>query len=209
MRGSAYRNIFVFIILLILAGYWGFSKVAYWLSKADIPSKVEVMVCLGGEERVKKAGDLYRQGLAPEVIFTATKDKTLIPKNGIPVDRTTLAPYPLTTYQEALAVAPIVKKAGYQSAIVVTDPYHLRRVRWTFNHVLSDQPIKLTFVSTDAPFLQEKWWQDKQSSYHVVSEISKIGYYWMLYGVMGIEEEPSWLLDMKSKYERFLRKICS
>jgi len=52
-------------------------------------------------------------------------------------------------------VAPILRERGYRSALVVTDPYHLRRVRWTFRHVFKNQPINLVFVASDMPWKGE------------------------------------------------------
>ena len=46
----------------------------------------------------------------------------------------------------------VVRSSGMRSAIVVSDPYHLKRVRWTFRQVLKNPPVKWYFVSSDLPW---------------------------------------------------------
>lgn len=40
------------LFLLGWAGWVGFQNAGVWLSKSDLPKKVEVIICLGGPERI-------------------------------------------------------------------------------------------------------------------------------------------------------------
>jgi uncharacterized SAM-binding protein YcdF (DUF218 family) len=118
-------------LLIGYALYQGWVNLGTWLAEADEAGPREVIVCLSSPERIEKAARLYREGMAPRIILTVDVEKKALTDLGVPGERITLAPGPKTTYQEALVVAPILRREGYRSALVVTDPYHLRRVRWT------------------------------------------------------------------------------
>jgi uncharacterized SAM-binding protein YcdF (DUF218 family) len=192
--------------IFILVGLRAFTRAGLWVAEADRPGKAEVIVCLDGTERIKKAAELYHQGLAPKVILTAGKDKKDLVQLGIPENRITLAEWPTTTYQEALAVKSMVHPSGMRSAIVVSDPYHLKRVRWTFRQVLKDAPVKWYFVSSDMPWDGRGWWREGQTRVVVALEISKMAYYRVVHGLMGLDDDPPWTLALKRSYERLLIK---
>ena len=113
---------------------------------------------------------------------------------------------PQTTYQDALFSVPLLHKGKYRSALIVTNPYHLYRVRWTFHQVLNNSSVHLLFVSTDLAWNKD-WWKDKKSRFYVISEVSKIGYYWILQGLLRIEEDPPWAIELKTRYEKWLGGI--
>lgn len=195
--------------LLLLMGLRAFTGAGLWVAEADRPGKVDVIVCLNGSARIKKAAELYHKGLAPKVILTAGKEKKDLTQLGVPEKSITLAEWPMTTYQEALAVASMDHHSPIRSAIVVSDPYHLKRVRWTFEQVFRDSPIKLFFVSSDFPWNGQGWWREKQSRILVALEISKMGYYRLVHGLMGLADDPPWTITLKKRYETFLVKCLS
>ena len=192
--------------IFVLVGLKAFTMAGLWVAEADRPGEVDVIVCLNGSERIKKTAELYHQGLAAKVILTAGKDKKALIQLGIPEKRITLAEWPMTTYQEALAVKPMVRLSGMRSAIVVSDPYHLKRVRWTFRQVLKDSQVKWYFVSSGLPWDGKGWWREGQSRVVVALEISKIVYYRLVHGLMGLDDDPPWTLTLKRRYEKFLIK---
>ena len=207
-RPSGKLTLFI-VAILLLVGLRAFTRAGVWVAKSDRPRKVDVIICLNGSERIKKAAELYHQGLAPKVILTAGKDKRDLIQLGIPEKNITLAEWPTTTYQEALAVASMERFYQIRSAIVVSDPYHLKRVRWTFEHVFRDSQVKLVFVSSDLPWDGQGWWREKQSRIQVALEISKMGYYRLVHGLMGLADDPPGTITLKRRYETFLVKCLS
>ena len=177
------------------------------LSRSDLPQKADVIICSGGPERIKKAINLYHQGFATNIIFTVIKNKEPLLQQGVNFKDITIAPGPTTTYQEALAVVPLLHKGKNRSALIVTDSFHLYRVRWTFYHVLNNSSIHLLFISTDLAWIKDLWWKDRMSRFYVISEVSKIVYYWMIHGLLGIEEDPPWAIELKTRYEEWLSKV--
>jgi uncharacterized SAM-binding protein YcdF (DUF218 family) len=201
------NRILIVVCLCLLVGYgsyWGWVNLGTWLTKADAPRPSEVIVCLSGVERNQKAAELYHEGLAPRIILTVKTNKQDLTSLGVPEERITLAPGPRTTYQEALAVAPILREKGYRSAMIVTDPYHLRRVRWTFGHVFKNQPIDLVFVSSDMPWKREGWWRYKEEKLRVYSEVSKLAWYWLAHGLLRMTDDPPWSIELKHRYQAWL-----
>jgi uncharacterized SAM-binding protein YcdF (DUF218 family) len=199
---------FLSITLLAILGivyFW--INLGIWLVAADLPQKADVIVCLCEIDRVKKSASLFNQGLAPLVILTVSRNKKPLIDRGVPENKIILVPGPTTTYEEALSVAPILERLHCRSALVVSDPFHLRRVRWTFSHVLANQSVKLIFASSDFPWKEEGWWRDEQEKFYVYSEITKIGYYRLAHGLLGIGEEPGWVVDLKKRYQEWLKKV--
>jgi uncharacterized SAM-binding protein YcdF (DUF218 family) len=195
--------------MTLLGSIYAWIHLGSWLAAADKPQPAEVIVCLGGPERIRKGVELFHKGLAPRIILTVAGDRGPLKIQGIPEDRIILVPGPKTTYQEALLVAPILKSLQCRSALIVSDAFHLRRVRWTFRHVLNQESIRLSFVASDLPWHGKEWWRGHQEKYRVYSEISKIGYYRLVHGIMGISEEPLWIINLKRKYEDWLRGVFS
>jgi len=203
------HRIIPIIGICLLIGYGlfqGWVSLGTWLARSDPPKPSDVIVCLSSPERVKKAARLYHKGMAPQIILTVATKTEPLTSLGVPEDRITLAPGPKTTYQEALVVAPILRQRGYRSALVVTDPYHLRRVRWTFGKVLKDQPVEMIFVASDLPWEGEGWWRSKNETFYVYSETAKLGWYWLAHGLLGMQDDPPWAIEMKHRYEAWLTK---
>ncbi len=208
-KRPSWMLIFFTAAILLLVGLRAFTVAGLWLAESDRQGKVDVIICLNGSERIKKTAELYHKGLAPKVILTAGNNKKDLVQLGISENRITLAEWPMTTYQEALAVASMDHLSKIRSAIVVTDPYHLKRVRWTFRHVLNDSQVKLYFISSDLPWNGKDWWREKQSRILVALEISKMGYYRLVHGLMGLDDDPPWTITLKQRYEKFLIKCLA
>ena len=91
----------------------------------------------GYEERVQYAADLYRRGLAPHLIFSsgyaytmkeAEVMRALALSLGIPESAITLETAAINTYQNVTHCAVILREHRWKSALVVSSPYHMRRV---------------------------------------------------------------------------------
>ena len=68
-----------------------------------------------------------------------------------------------STHEEALALGSWIRKTGAKKIIIVSDPFHTRRVRWLFNKEL--QPAGTEILTAAAPSLKydaSNWWQAEQ-----------------------------------------------
>ena len=154
----------------------------------------DVIVVLAGNSpyRAQHAEALYRDGLAPYVIISneplsshgvrttwlelraaglvhlAIPDDAIVPIEEI-AD---------STYDEALSSREIMLTRGWRSAIVVTDPFHMRRALLTFRQAF--EPADLTALPSPAEgskYGVDTWWQDRNATMRVVQEYLKLGYY--------------------------------
>jgi uncharacterized SAM-binding protein YcdF (DUF218 family) len=93
-------------------------------------------------ERTSHAVELYRQGLAPRIICTggfsgdrlsaASVAKSVAVAYGVPAQAILLADGSLNTQGDAERAAAVLKKHGWQSALIVSHPLHLYRARLLF-----------------------------------------------------------------------------
>jgi uncharacterized SAM-binding protein YcdF (DUF218 family) len=98
----------------------------------------------GYEERVMHAVGLYRKGYASRMVFSsgftyvlqeADVMKALGVSLGIPSDRIILEKKAKDTYQNVLYVREILQLQGWKSVLLVSSPYHMRRVSWVIKKV--------------------------------------------------------------------------
>jgi uncharacterized SAM-binding protein YcdF (DUF218 family) len=143
---------------------------------------------LGGDfDRLDYAVELYHQGYAPRLFVTgcdyiAYKERAVV--SGVrPEDIFPDSSWSTTTYEEALELKEFLDSdASIQSVIVVSDPYHMRRARWTFRQVLGDQvSIQMAPVPFNLSPYQRRWWTDENSRQYVEDEYLKIAYYYARY----------------------------
>jgi uncharacterized SAM-binding protein YcdF (DUF218 family) len=122
--------------------------------QVDRAEEADAMVVLGarvlpsGEagdslrSRTLRAVDLYRQGLAPVIIFTggvgdnppaeARVAAELAAQNGVPEKDRLLEEHSTSTRENAEYAARICREHGWKRVVVVSDPYHLFRAQREF-----------------------------------------------------------------------------
>jgi uncharacterized SAM-binding protein YcdF (DUF218 family)/glycosyltransferase involved in cell wall biosynthesis len=141
----------------------------WWLASplklSDTPRPADAIVVFAGgvgesgqagggyQERVKRAADLYRSGLAPHVVFSsgyvyafqeAEIMKALAVANGIPDTAIVLEKRAANTYQNVLYSRDIVERSGWRRVLLVSSPYHMRRAVLTWHHAAPDIEVTPT-----------------------------------------------------------------
>ncbi len=181
-----FRNEKVYHPLLVVAllsscAYRFFLNIGQWLTPAEVPGKADVVVRLSGgadDSRIDKATSLLEDGLAAKVVVTSEAYYQAMLQKKVDPDKILKTEYSAQiTYEEGLLVKGL-QGENLKSAMVVTDPFHLYRVRWTFLHIFSHESIVFSFIFSDAPSLQGFWWSNPNSRSFVLSELTKIVYYW-------------------------------
>ena len=118
------------------------------------PKKVDAIVVFGGgagesgvagqgyEERVTHAVNLFKKGYAGHIIFSSgytniLKEpdvmKALAISLGVPADDIIVETNSSNTYQNVLNVKGILSEKGWDKILLVSSPYHIRRVSLVFN----------------------------------------------------------------------------
>ncbi len=95
----------------------------------------------GYQERVTQAAELYRAGHAARLIFSsgyvftmreAEVMKTLAIDNGVPAEAILLEEAAKNTYGNVLLTKQILDQHGWDSILLVSSPYHMRRATLTW-----------------------------------------------------------------------------
>jgi uncharacterized SAM-binding protein YcdF (DUF218 family) len=122
---------------------------------AQSPTRSDAIVVLGTRvlpngmpsltlrERVSHAVELYRAGVAPNIICTggvgenppseARAAATLAQKMGVPPERIAVEEKSTTTHENAVFAAQICRERGWKSVVVVSQPFHLWRGQREFH----------------------------------------------------------------------------
>jgi uncharacterized SAM-binding protein YcdF (DUF218 family) len=141
----------------------------------------DVIIVLGGDkERLHYGIKLYKSNYSDKIIISGDKEvwkkqaveSWVTPKNIIIEDKST------TTYENAKFSRNIMLQNHFTSAIVVSSPYHMRRVSWLFGDVFKDDNITLLYSPVDNSwFKPNKWWTNKMERRVVLYEYAKFIYY--------------------------------
>jgi len=141
----------------------------------------------GYEERVKYAIDLYNRGLSDRLIFSSGYGyafqetavmKALAVSLGIPPDRIILEDKAKDTYENVAFTARILGAHGWKSAIVVSSPYHMRRVAmvWKKN---APGTMLITAPIPESIFFGDRGKVALRHIQAIVHEYIGIVYYWL------------------------------
>ncbi len=90
----------------------------------------------------------------------------------------------VNTHQESLNIAAILNAHHWHSALVVSDPPHLRRLNFCLSAVFKKAGLSYWLIQSDAPTWQaNRWWQDERWRGFSLLEVVKLIFYAVVYGV--------------------------
>lgn len=140
------------LALSVLIAWW--AKTTLDVSRSatiDEASKADVIAVLGAAEyrgrpspvlkaRLDHALALYRRGLAPRILTTGgaggdpvftegTVGRDYLIGNGVPAESVIVEGEASSTWQSAASIAEIMRRMNLRSCVVVTDGYHVFRVK--------------------------------------------------------------------------------
>ncbi len=166
---------FLLIVLLVwMVVLIGLSLRVYTFGNQDNAQPSDVIIVLGsGLRRNGSAGDalirraiwsarLYEEGIAPAIICTggigrrqtrseASACRELLIERGVPDSAIYMEGQSASTEENAIYAQAIMQTNGWQTAVIVTDSFHILRASWIFNgvgieHVTS--PVPRTWMRT-------------------------------------------------------------
>lgn len=134
------------VIVLMFASALGALIVIYGAQDQARPADVIIVLGageMGTQRRAQHAARLYRDGIAPFILCSggyrgpdgrreAEVCADLARAAGVPASALVLEPRSRTTEQNARYAAEILRGRGWESAVVVSDSFHLLRARWLF-----------------------------------------------------------------------------
>jgi uncharacterized SAM-binding protein YcdF (DUF218 family)/glycosyltransferase involved in cell wall biosynthesis len=104
----------------------------------------------GYQERVKKAVDLYRAGLAPHIVISsgfvfAFKEaevmRGLAESSGVPPSAIVLETDAANTRENVINTRGILKRSGWRTILLVSSPYHMRRALATWKQAAPEVTV--------------------------------------------------------------------
>jgi uncharacterized SAM-binding protein YcdF (DUF218 family) len=193
-RARLWLAILILLIVAVLTRQTWLSAAGVVLVEHDPLTPSDVIVVLAGNSpfRAKHAEALYAQGLAPHVIIsneplsshgvqTTWLELRAVGLVHLAIPDDAIVPIPElsdSTYEEALHSRDIMQAHGWHSAILVTDPFHMRRATLTFRQAFG--PAGLTVAASpadDSKYGVDNWWTDRNAIMRVGQEYLKLGYY--------------------------------
>jgi uncharacterized SAM-binding protein YcdF (DUF218 family) len=152
---------------LLLGGY--ITVVSLYLPIEDAPQKADAIVAISGGDtnaRVLRAIELYKQGLAPKLIFSGAAQDPNSPSNAFIMRRTALRndvpesdilidESAKNTMENAQGVGELL--GDDKTIILVTSEYHQRRAAKAFAKNLPDVTI-INIPAEDKHWGQKTWW---------------------------------------------------
>lgn len=164
-------------------------------------ARADAVICLSGAEaeRVERCLELYNAGKAGKIIVTgggleaglifyreggslASVSKGWLLENGVPGSSIITLDEGASTYDEAAAVRAFVGENGLRSIVVVSSPYHMRRVSLVFRKAFRGSGVEVSF--SPARGFNEGlagWWRDEGRATAVFGEYVKL----LVYAVKG------------------------
>lgn len=159
-----------------------------WLYTGEPPQQAELLVVLGGgsAERARTALELYRAGYAPRIMVTDGSGHPdiafeALEQAGVP-RRALVSPLrPATsTVEDVLAIRQIVARHGIHSVLVVTSPYHCRRVALSLRRLMGGLDVEWTVTPSTSLYMDaNSWWLSRQGWTTVAKEFPKLAWYWL------------------------------
>ena len=138
----------------------------------------DALVVLGDDnfyaDRATHAAELYRQGVAPEVVASGRRlrpnaaiselmEHDLV-ERGVPKEKILRFAHDADgTREEAVEVARLAREHHWKSLLVVTSNYHTRRARYIFERIFPAATAVSVASAKDGDFDPQKWWEKRKS----------------------------------------------
>jgi uncharacterized SAM-binding protein YcdF (DUF218 family) len=150
--------------------------------------------------RAQEAARLYRTGWAREIWLTRVADtpgltedvpgaikvdrgtqsnREFLEQAGVPEKAIRVLPDVIgNTVDELALIADVVRRQSGDRIIVVTSPWHTRRVALTWRRVVGASPRLILQAASDGPYDARRWWINPEGRRLVAHELLGLAYVW-------------------------------
>lgn len=163
--------IFVFCLAIVFYPFL-LQKMADFLIVQNDLEKADVILVLAGDtngERVAQAVKLYKTGWAPKVLMSGgtaiwnvtyaqnMKDQARYLR--VPAKDILLQDRSESTYEDLKYSLEILKRIGAKKVIIVSSPYHMRRLSLAARKMYGKEDIKIiVFPAQKTKWNKKRWW---------------------------------------------------
>lgn len=159
-----------------------------WLAVEDPPEHADAALVMTGDpgyERTKAAADLVLNGTVRLLVLTggepwpgdsAESLRDVALRRGVAAGRIRFENASLNTRESLVNVAPILRREGVRSVILVTSPSHQRRAFLAARRALPGVRIVNRPIHVE-PWPPPRWWAARATRTIVLREYAKLLYY--------------------------------
>jgi uncharacterized SAM-binding protein YcdF (DUF218 family) len=161
-----------------------------WIELPTAQPDIMVVLAGGKGNRVDYAASLYKKGAASRVVMSGGgvyygTYKTQVMANyavkkGIPVEVISQERMSLSTYEDAINTAEMLKGNNF-SILLITDRYHTRRSYRVFKKAFRGRNITLNVMGAPDGIDYDQWWHHHEMMQDVLTEWAKTVVYWIKY----------------------------
>ena len=173
-------------------------NVGHWLSAPrNVPKYGDIIVALGGGgiERVRSALQLYREGYAKRILLTGLDrvpgqklnhylhwESRFLLDGGVPSEALLFDDQSANSHDEANNTALLMKSRQWKTALVISDPPHLRRLDMVWGPACAQHGLEYRLIATEPPrWDSSRWWGDRMWVKFMGMELLKLAYYTVAY----------------------------
>jgi uncharacterized SAM-binding protein YcdF (DUF218 family) len=146
-----------------------------YLVQAEEPQKADIVLVLAGDghgNRIRKGGDLVRQGYASKVLVSGPGNVYGLHECDLEIPFAVKAGYPESyfihfennansTREEARDAVRELRRMGVHRLLLVTNDYHTRRATRIYREEAPELEI-ITVAAPDDDFSAHGWWKNRQ-----------------------------------------------
>jgi uncharacterized SAM-binding protein YcdF (DUF218 family) len=169
-------------------------EISEYLFCQDEPETADLIIVFGGKrlERAERGAELYKAGLAPQVLITGGDKRELgvaeserlkghMLTLGVPEEAIMVENESVNTFENVRKTVAIVEaRFGWKNlknVILVSAPHHLRRVKQAIAHYIPRE-VKITCVpDTRTDITRDNWWHTPEGQNLVYRELEKVRTY--------------------------------
>jgi uncharacterized SAM-binding protein YcdF (DUF218 family) len=169
-----------------------------WLAKSSPPAPAQAIVVVGGgaRERLETAARLHAGGFAPRILVTGSgrfiaSARSILSDLGVPGTAVIQPPDEThSTWEDALLIRRVVEQQGFRSILVVTSPYHCRRLGLMLDRCLEGTGVNVTITASASLYFDPpRWWADGDGWVLIPAEYGKL-LWWLVAGPPEVTGTP-------------------
>jgi uncharacterized SAM-binding protein YcdF (DUF218 family) len=169
-------------------------EISEYLFCEDELTSADLILVFGGKrlERAERAAELYKAGLAPRIVITggdkrgtgvceSIRLKEHCVSLGVPEEAIVTECESVNSMENVKMSAALIEKtmgwSNLNNVIIVSAPYHLRRVKHALARYIP-RSVKITCCpDTRTDITRENWWHTQEGQNMVVRELEKVRTY--------------------------------
>ena len=158
-----------------------YAVVIFW-PVGDAEQRSDLIICLGGNVQVRqeKSLKLYNERYAQKLLLTNQSPNYFF-KNGVSSSNIYVTNVPGNTFEEAQYCRKFMQEHKINSALVVSDWWHLRRVKWSFETVFQGAGMEIRYIPAQSEAAETGHYLQAHRIKLIIGEIVKLLGYWVRY----------------------------